>query len=682
MSMIQLNVPMKRLIIYPVFALIFSLHTAYATPIQSVQTGNWNTPATWSAGVPTNNDDVIINTNNIVTIDNPMLSSSCKSLTVNGKLIYNNEINFAIGSFNDRTSAFIINGIFEYSVGYSFKVYGYMKFSTGSTFQMTSGGMIIDGTLGATTSVPAGQAHLDVTDIGTLTCFKSTISIRNPHYDALTPCIKGAKRFGNTIGFGVGNTPDSPNDFTISETNKPSFSYLEINIANGTSRFKATDIVIDSAVAILNGGIYNYSSATTIKMKSDLNIGLGVSLTGNFEFNGTGQQNINTQFGSGATTATFNGDLIVNNPTEVKSKMNVTIVGGDLKFTQGRFDTEAKTLTLERTPVGTNSSKYIITDNFYHDIGFVLIKNLSVNTLFPIGTAHTYAPVWVNAASGNFKASVTLPQTAAPAGLGYATVNLEWNVQRLFGPSMANITVQWNTSDETAGFTALRGHCSLFHYTGTVWEAVTPTGGANTSGTIHTKTAVGVEDFSPFALFTSSTLPVEISQFSGKKQGNRAQLSWTTASEKDNAGFEIEKNTEGSDFKSIGFVKSQGNTNASTDYVFVDNDFTKTAYYRLKQTGIDGKETFSKIISIENAPKKDVMAVFPNPILRGSDLNIQLSDNAVSDDFTVEIYNANGQRVGEQRGIQPIKTDDWRTGVYFVKIVNTVNVVTFKVVKN
>ncbi len=674
---------MTKYILLPAIAFLAFLTSTQATTIQSVQSGNWNTAATWNSGVPSIADDVIISTPDNVTIDNNMASSSCKSLTINGKLIYDRETNFAIGTFNDRRSACIVNGTFEYSVGYSFKIYGYLKFNAGSVFKMYSGGMIIDGTLGAGTSVATGQAHLDVTNIGTLDVYRSTITIRNPHFDGVTPCIEGAKRFGNTIAFGSGNVPDVNHHYLVSETAKPQFSYLEVNIASSTSRFRVTNIEIDSAVGIVSGTFENYSAATTVKVKGDFNVKQGVGIIGNFEFNGTSQQNINPQFASGATLATFSGDLIVNNPTEVKSKINVTIVGGDLKFMQGKFDTETKTLTLERTPVGVTNNRYIITYNFYSDIGFVLIQNLAGNTLFPIGLSNAYTPVWVNATSGNFKASVTPPQTAAPSGL--STINLEWNVQRIFGPPTANLTVQWNTSNETTGFTSLRNNCSLFHYNSSMamWEAITPTGGATTSGTVHTKTAFAVDAFSPFTMFTSSTLPVEFTQFTGKKVGNRtAQLSWTTASEKGNLGFEIERNTEGSNFETIGFVKSQGEATNPTNYTFSDNNFIKTAYYRLKQTDLNGQTTYSKIITIENTAKNDVISVFPNPIRSGSLLNIQLADNSVSETIKVEIYNLNGQLIQQQSGITPLQTDNWKSGVYFVKIVNNVNVNTFRVVKN
>ena len=678
--MIQFNISIKKRTIAFFFSLAFCISILQATAFYSVvATGNWNTASTWnSARVPTVNDDVVISIGNNITVDNT-LNAYCKSLTINGKLIYNSAATFEIGTFNDRTSACLINGTLEYSVGYSFRVYGYMKFNTGSTFLMTSGGMTIDGTLGAATSVAAGQAHLDVTDIGTLTCSNSTIVLRNPHYDPTTPCLKGAKTFGNTISFGAGNTTDVANDYLISETDKPIFTNLEINFSSSSSRLKATNIQINAAVGVLSGAFYSYNAATPIKIKGDFNVNQGVTLTGNFEFNGTSQQNINPEYLSGATLATFNGDIIVNNPSEVKSKINVTITGGNLKFTQGRFDTEAKTLTLERTPTGVNANNYIITYNFYQDIGTLLIQNLTGSTLFPVGTSNHYAPVTVNAASGNFKASVTPLQTAVPPSLGYSTVDLEWNIQRVSGPT-ADITVQWNTVNESPSFSSLRSYCRLFHHDGTTWGVVSSTGGAHSVGPIHTKTTTAVNSFSPFAMFTSLTLPVEITQFTGKQQGQRAQLSWTTASEKNNVGFEIQRNTEESSFQSIGFVKSKGNTNALTDYVFWDNNFTKTRYYRLKQTDIDGSETFSKVITLENNAKSNAITVFPNPIENGL-LNIQLADNATAEAISVEVFNANGQKLSEQKDIAPIQTNDWQTGIYFIRIINNANVVSLKVVK-
>jgi hypothetical protein len=672
--------------------LLFLANLLSASTISSTKTGNWNDPLTWVGNaVPSSADDVVIATTHTVSIDAPVAPSTntIKSLTINGKLVYATSVNFTLGDFNNRKAAMIVNGMFEFTGGYGFRIYGYLKFNTGSSFLMSSGGMIINGTLGEFSSVAAGQALLDVTDITTLDVYGSTIFLQNPHYDPLTPCIKGAKRFGNTISFGSGATPDVNNDFLVSETSKPVFGTIEVNIVNTatvTSRLKVTDIQIDNAVAIENGTLYNYTSATPIKLKGDFNVNLNAKIIGNIEFNGTMQQNINSKFGSGATLATFNGDIIVNNPTEVKSKINVTIQGGDLRFTQGKLDTELKTLTLERTPIGITAGSYIITYNFYQDIGFVLIKNLTGNTLFPVGTPHAYTPVWVNAASGDFKVSltpfVTVPPNTFIVPLSYKYVNLKWSIERVTGTASAGLTFQWNTTDEASGFAIIRPACAVFNHNGTTWINLTPTTGATSAGSIHTKSLTNVSSFSTFAVFASaSLLPVEMTAFTGKQIGSRAKLSWTTASEIGNQGFEIERNTEGGQFESIGFVKSKNSPNSRTDYVFFDNNFTKTAYYRLKTIDFDGKITYSKTITIENTSKTGEISLFPNPILRGGNLNIKLADNTVANDIMVEVYNTNGQLMTQQRGIAPIMTGFWGAGVYCVKIVNSVNVVIIKAVK-
>jgi hypothetical protein len=680
-----------KLTLHFIFPLILLANLLHATIITSNQTGNWNNPTTWVGNaVPSSADDVVIATTHTVSID---AISGAKSLTVNGKLIYATAVNFTLGDFNNRTSAMIVNGTFEFTGGYGFKIYGYLKFNTGSVFKMYAGGMIINGTLGAFSSVPAGQALLDVTNITTLDVYRSTITLTNPHYDPLTPCIKGAKRFGNTIGFGSGATPDVNNDFLVSETSKPWFSTIEVNIVNTptvTSRFKATDIQIDSAVIVENGTFYSYVAATPVKIRGDFNVNQGVKIIGNIEFNGTMQQNINPKFGVVPIPdlATFNGDIIVNNPLEVKSKINVTIQGGDLRFMQGKFDTQFKTLTLERTPIGVTTGSYIVTYNLYQDIGSVLIKNLVGNTLFPVGTGNPayYTPIWVNATSGNFKVSltpfVTTPSNTFTVPSTYNYVNLKWTIERVTGTANADLTFQWNTANEAAGFSTIRPACALFYHNGTSWTNLTPISGATSIGSEHTKTVTNTSAFTTFAVFASaSLLPVEMTAFTGKQIGNRAKLSWATASEKDNQGFEIERNTEGGQFEVIGFVKSKNSSNSSTNYEFWDDNFHKTAYYRLKTVDLEGKETYSKTITIENTAKNAEITLFPNPILRGGNLNIKLGDNTVAEDFNIEIYNANGQLMAQQHGIAPIETGFWVSGVYVVKIVNNVNVVIIKVIK-
>jgi hypothetical protein len=68
-----------------------------------------------------------------------------------------------------------------------------------------------------------------------------------------------------------------------------------------------------------------------------------------------------------------------------------------------------------------------------------------------------------------------------------------------------------------------------------------------------------------FGVFTgtdlNAPLPVELASLNGKVVGNDGLLFWTTASERNNRGFEIEKSTDGVSFEYIGFVKGNINSN-------------------------------------------------------------------------------------------------------------------------
>lgn len=98
---------------------------------------------------------------------------------------------------------------------------------------------------------------------------------------------------------------------------------------------------------------------------------------------------------------------------------------------------------------------------------------------------------------------------------------------------------------------------------------------------------------------TSSTLPVSLVSFTGKYTNNTVQLRWTTASEKGNSHFEIQRSDNKTSFQNILKVEGNGNSTTRIDYSAFDNSpLSGTNYYRLKQVDFDGKESFSDIIAI------------------------------------------------------------------------------------
>ena len=125
-----------------------------------------------------------------------------------------------------------------------------------------------------------------------------------------------------------------------------------------------------------------------------------------------------------------------------------------------------------------------------------------------------------------------------------------------------------------------------------------------------------------------TTLPVNMIQFKGFKDGKNNFLTWTTTKETDNKGFDVLRSTDGNNFNKIGFVPSKsenGNSTANLDYNF--NDLQPTDgndYYRLRQTDINGKETYSDIVMIKGikSSKIEFTAIYPNPARNKLTMNI------------------------------------------------------------
>jgi hypothetical protein len=161
---------------------------------------------------------------------------------------------------------------------------------------------------------------------------------------------------------------------------------------------------------------------------------------------------------------------------------------------------------------------------------------------------------------------------------------------------------------------------------------------ANTSYSIAVIGIFGTGDAFAFTLTVAagSVLPMELLSFTAKNtEGGQNILTWVTASEKNNKGFDIERSTDGNTFHNIGQVK--GN-NKPSSYQFVDNQPFATTYYRLRQIDNDGTETLSKVVSVELKGKGKGLAVYPNPV--SSLLNIENTEGS-----SFQILNLLGQQV-------------------------------------
>lgn len=115
------------------------------------------------------------------------------------------------------------------------------------------------------------------------------------------------------------------------------------------------------------------------------------------------------------------------------------------------------------------------------------------------------------------------------------------------------------------------------------------------------------------------TLPVEITSFKGVRNGYINVLSWTTLTEQNNKGFELQRSANGRDFSSLKFISTKaadGNSSLELRYEFADvKVFAGNAYYRLKQIDIDGRSKTSNIVLLKGIQTNALTLsnVYPSP---------------------------------------------------------------------
>jgi PKD repeat protein len=176
----------------------------------------------------------------------------------------------------------------------------------------------------------------------------------------------------------------------------------------------------------------------------------------------------------------------------------------------------------------------------------------------------------------------------------------------------------------------------------------------------------------------SFALPVSLLTFAGQREGAINKLRWTTVSEQDNLGFEVQRSTDGINYPVLGFVNSLaagGSSNSELNYNFSDNNPGVRNYYRLRQVDLNGRSKLSNIVLIRgNKPLRLMIGgLFPNPA--NTELNV-IIDAPTRDKVTMLIMDATGKSVIEQvvrveagSNTIPVMIGTLTNGTYLVKLV-------------
>lgn len=191
-----------------------------------------------------------------------------------------------------------------------------------------------------------------------------------------------------------------------------------------------------------------------------------------------------------------------------------------------------------------------------------------------------------------------------------------------------------------------------------------------------TNSPTGVIDGIRIDTSWAQIIPVELTSFSASVNGNNVLLKWTTATEINNSGFDVERRNPNGEWKSIGFVPGAGTTTENRTYNFNDKNLNKGKYqYRLKQIDLDGTYEYSKIVEVDvvSPAKFELAQNYPNPFNPNTSISFTIPQ---SGNVKLSVYNLLGQEITtlvneyKEAGTHNIKFNaaNLNSGVYLYKL--------------
>ena len=341
--------------------------------------------------------------------------------------------------------------------------------------------------------------------------------------------------------------------------------------------------------------------------------------------NGTVTNNGSSLLGNGgiasaASTSTFNN--LTTGSTAV-TLASPTTVNGTLTLGAKVTTSSTNTLTIGASGTITGASSTNFIDG---PLSMTIAANTGTLT-FEIGKGTAYRQIALNLTHSSATSTVYTAEAfnaaptsrTIPSGITHVSSERHYNVTKGAGATLtgATIAINFDTDDKVNQASSLRvmkdDGAGNWVNIGNTFVSAVPVGfiisGSFTS-------------FSDFVLGNATggtnPLPVEWLSFNAAKVDENSNLiKWSTASEKNNTGFEIERSFDGKIFNKIVFVEGNETKETVSNYSFTDQDnqlsTTAIVYYRLKQLDNNGTFSYSEIRAVESTTTAPVIDIYPNP---------------------------------------------------------------------
>ena len=171
-------------------------------------------------------------------------------------------------------------------------------------------------------------------------------------------------------------------------------------------------------------------------------------------------------------------------------------------------------------------------------------------------------------------------------------------------------------------------------------------------------------------------IPVEFSAFTASVSGNEVNLNWSTATETNNKGFDIERVSGNTEWVKVGFVEGKGTTTEEQTYSFTDKEVPAGKYtYRLKQIDLNGSCSYSDevTVQVQSVYTYFLAQNYPNPFNPSTTIKFGVKEKS---NVRIDIFNSIGEKVNTVLNAErepgnyqvEFNASDLPSGVYIYRI--------------
>jgi hypothetical protein len=255
-----------------------------------------------------------------------------------------------------------------------------------------------------------------------------------------------------------------------------------------------------------------------------------------------------------------------------------------------------------------------------------------------------------------------------------------WVIVAYSGTSTWGVHINPNNSDYVAVGTWSGSNVFITRNWGVNWQQTSLPASNYAVAIIDSMNVFAAQSGGFYKLNSDYFIPVELSSFTASVVNNKIVLNWSTASETNNMGFDIEQSFDNQSYNKIGFMPGFGTTTDRQSYSYiVEGQFAEKSFYRLRQVDYDGTFEYSNVVEVDAITPDgfNLSQNYPNPFNPSTKITYTLPGDYL---VTLKVFDMIGREIttlvneNQPAGYYEIdfSADELSSGVYIYRF-NAVN---------